>query len=314
MIDFCFFLKTYHKDYKRAACLIESYRKYNKDNIPLFCACPKEDKHMFEPLSGKDVLIIDEKSIYQNVFSENENNNAGYLNQQIYKLAFAERGLCANYMCLDSDALFIRDFYKKDFMYNEETPYMTLVEDNDLRADRYYNKQFWVSRREAISKIEDALDFHPYKLLTCHGFQIFSVKALLSLKREFMEKEGLDYKDIIEISPYEFSWYNLWVQKTGCIDIHICEPLFKCFHLKQQHMFYVLQGMKIEDWAKGYVGIIVNSNFGVGKGNYDDLKIYNTMNADIPDEIIIKNAKFFGKLRRGILKRKVISTLHRRMK
>lgn len=312
MINFCFLLKTYRNDYERAAKFILSYEKYNVDKIPLFILCPKEDINLFEKLHKEHIAIISEESLQTQIFTESNMLSIGYLNQEIYKLAFWETGLCKNYMCIDSDAIFIRPFYLQEFMYDDETPYTQLEEDNDLKADLYYNKLYWNGRREWIRKIENEIDYHPQHLLTCHGFQIFSAKVLKSLKEDFMMKKGYDYKDLIQISPYEFSWYNLWLQKTTPIQIHQIENLFKCFHLKQHHIEAVLSGMKIEDWSKGYVGIIVNSNYGLGNGEYSDLSIYNIANVDIPDEIIDLNYTFYRNLELQKIKRK-IDTLIRKM-
>lgn len=296
MHDFGFFLKTYGKDYDRAVRLIESFENYNVEALPLYLACPQSDIKQFTKLERRNIKIIPEEEICTNVFLEDAKWTAGYLNQEIYKLAFWEMGLCANYMCIDSDAIFIRPFYLKDFMYDEKTPYTSLEEDNDLCSDCYYNKLYWNGRLEWIKKIEDEIDFHPYHLLSCHGFQIFSGKVLKSLKSDFMGPKRYTYKKLIEIAPYEFSWYNLWLQKTEIIPIHPIGYLFKTFHLKQHHIFYVLHGMRVEDWAKGYIGIIVNSNYGVGEGDYYDLSIYNGNNTGLPDDVIRMNYKFYKRL------------------
>lgn len=305
MEKFAFFLKTYKTDRDRVARLIYTYRQYNIDAIPLYLACAGEEQNIFSYLEGADVRIIQEEDICEDVFVEDAGWSAGYLNQEIYKLAFWEMGLCSNYMCIDSDAVFIRPFYMKDFMYDENTPYTSLEEDNDLKSDVYYNRLYWNSRMERIKKIEDELDYHPHHLLTCHGFQIFSGAVLNSLKNDFMMPHGYTYKNLIEISPYEFTWYNLWLQKTEVISIHPIAYLFKCFHLKQHHIISVLGGMKIEDWAKGYIGIIVNSNYGVGNGDYEDLTVYNGDNAGIPDNIIEMNYRFYKRLKRGKLRRRI---------
>ena len=257
MHNFGFFLKTYRNDYDRAVRLINSYEKYNVESLPLYLACPKDDISQFSKLENNNIKLVSEEEICGDVFTKDTQWSTGYLNQEIYKLAFWEMGLCSNYMCIDSDAVFIRPFYMKDFMYDDEVPYTSLEEDNDLCSDRYYNRLYWNRRLAWISKIEDEMDYHPHHLLTCHGFQIFSSKVLKSLKNDFMIPRGYSYRDLIEIAPYEFSWYNLWLQKMEIIPIHPIGYLFKTFHLKQHHIFYVLQGMKIEDWARGYIGIIV---------------------------------------------------------
>lgn len=303
MLKFAFFLKTYCDDEFRAKELIKSWNKYNVEMLPMFLMCPDEDISLFKSLESDTLTIIPESRMNIQIFAEDRHWTKGYLNQEIYKLAFWELGLCENYQCLDSDALFIRPFYLKDFMYDENVPYTTLFQDNDLKSDPYYYKLYWNSRMEWLKKIEDALDYHPYKLLTCHGFQIFSAKVLRDFKENYLKPNGYSYKDIICIAPYEFSWYNLWLQKTNCIPIHLCDPNFRTFHLKQHHIAYVLHGMKIEDWAKGgYVGIVVNSNYGIGNGDYYDLDIYDAYNAEIPIERIEANYRFYKKLRKGSIK------------
>lgn len=315
MYDFCFFLKTYINDYNLVIRLLESFQKYNEDNIILYLVCPMQDVSNFQALVQKNVVLLAEEEIDVDVFDMDTRWSVGYLNQAIYKLAFSELALCKNYMPIDSDAVFIRPFFKKDFLYNREIPYTVLIEDNDLHSDCYYYNEYWEERRKLIKKIEDVYDFHPYKLLTCHGFQIFSLQVLTDLKENFMKVRGYTYKDLIGISPYEFSWYNLWLQKSKCMPIYLSEPFFKTFHLKQHQIFSVLQGMKIEDWAKAYVGIVVNSNYGVGVGMYENIDCFTYKTSGIPMEVILNNYKFYKKMIKKMIPdliRKVVSYVAKR--
>lgn len=309
MLTFAFFLKTYGGDCERAKRLIGTYRKYNADGIHMFLMCPREDLPRFEQFRGEDISLLAEEDIETEIFSEDTQWSTGYLNQEVFKLAFWELGLCENYQCLDSDAIFIRPFYRADFMFDEHIPYTSLVEDKELQSDFYYSDGYWCGRRERIRLIEDRLNYHPYKLMTCHGFQVFNRTVLSSLKEDFLIPEGLSYKSLISISPYEFSWYNLWLQKTQVIPIHICEPNFKTLHLKQHHINDALRGMTIDQWAKGYLGIIVNSNYGVGNGDYNDLGVYNAWNTDIPDEIISENYRFYRRIYYGSKIKKITDIL-----
>lgn len=297
MEKFAFFLKTYQHDHPGVKRLIRSFHEHNKDGIVLFLMCPKDDYDHFTEFSNDKVILLTEDQIEVPVFDQDHILKKGYLNQEIYKLSFWELGLCENYQCIDSDALFIRDFYIRDFMYDEDTPYTILIEDNDLKSDLYYSEAFWNGRREWISKIEDALDYHPYKLLTCHGFQIFSARALRNFKENYLVPNGYTYRDIIEKSPYEFSWYNLWLQKTECMPIRLSEPNFKTFHMPQQHINEVLRGMKTGDWAKGYIGIILNSNFSLSE--YDDLSVYNAVNTGLNFSSVRRSYRFFRRMLYG---------------
>lgn len=292
MYKFCFFLKTYAGDQVYLERLVGSFHKYNKQKIPMIMACPSSDINLFQKYQCDLIKLIPEESICTEVFIEDSIYTAGYLNQEIYKLAFWEINICENYMCLDSDALFLREFKIDEFMCDEDTPYTQLIEDKELEIDPFYSA-IWKPRRECIRKIEDAIEFHPKYLKTCHGFQIFSCKALKSLKEEFMIPRGYSYKDLIEISPYEFSWYNLWVQKSHCIPVVQIEPLFRCVHLSQQHILENLRGETLELISRAYIGVIVNSNFAQNR-EYNNIKKYKFVDFGMGFKLMIKNFFFYG--------------------
>jgi hypothetical protein len=61
--------------------------------------------------------------------------------------------------------------------------------------------------------------------------------------------------------PYEFSWYNMWLQKSNVIPIHQIEPLVKVFHDEDQHVASLARGVGVEDLARSYLAVVVNSNY-----------------------------------------------------
>jgi hypothetical protein len=190
------------------------------------------------------------------------NISIGYLNQEIVKLSFWELQYCENYLCVDSDAEFIKDFYFNDFMYDSNTPYSILIEDNELKVEPEYYFNHWLGRERSLSKIKQELGINEQtKFLTSHGLSILSSRVLESFRNNFLMKKGIQYKDLLIISPYEFSWYNFWLQLKKPIDIIIREPLFKTFHHKNQHLEYVLRKVSLNDIKRGYLGIVVNSNY-----------------------------------------------------
>lgn len=184
----------------------------------------------------------------------------GYVNQEIIKMAFWETGLCENYFCVDSEGVFIRDFFLSDLMYDGDTPYTILIEDNELRVDPEYYHAYWKGRAFRLDEIRKRIGLPSGKpLLTCHGFAILSGKVLESFRRGYLLAHGKTYVDMIEESPFEFTWYNLWLQFDRTIEIRFREPLFKTFHSKNQHLEYVIKGITTEDIARGYLGVVVNS-------------------------------------------------------
>lgn len=270
MYNFTFMLKTYEKDFPYAERLLASFAKHNRDGIHCYVVAPRESgKVLFDALSDeikKNVSFIAEEEWGELLTDESINGiRAGYINQEIIKLSFWEKGLCENYCCLDSDGVFIRDFYLSDFMFDEKTPYTVLIEDNELKSDPFYYQCYWIKREEYLRKIQQELGLTAKKLLTCHGFQNFNCRVLTDLKSEFMEPKRYSYIDLMRIAPYEFSWYNLWLQKCNAIAIHPCEPMFLYFHMKHQLYLSWILGRRMEDLKRSYVGIVINSNWAQGK-------------------------------------------------
>ena len=262
-----FLLKTYRDDFDYCKRLIKSFLAHNIDQIPLYIVVPTTDLPLFNCFSGKGITLLSDESI-TDTFAKTEINGIrpGYINQEIIKLAFWETRLCENYLCLDSDGIFVRDFFISDLMYDHNTPYTLLVEDNELMVEPEYYNTHWQPRLEHIRKIQTLIGLPEKRILTCHGFAILSAKVLASFKEKYLLPKSQTYLDILKDSPYEFSWYNLWLQYDKTIDIHIREPLFKYFHHKNHHIEYLFRGIQLSDVARGYMGITINSNYSRGFG------------------------------------------------
>ena len=285
---FCFMLKTYKNDFLYVRRLIKSFNKYNRDNITLFILAPRVQlDELINSCRNElcdDIIILAEEEYCKHLVSENIHGfSPGYVNQQIIKLSFWENNLCDNYMCIDSDSIFIRDFHINDFMFDRDTPYSVLFEDNALKSDPVYYQSFWIEREQNIKKIQAEVGLPGNKMITCHGFQIFSKKVLIDFKTNFMDIKGYSYSALIEISPYEFSWYNFWLQKAKPIDIHFCDEFFHYYHMAHQHIYAVLSGITINDLARSYVGIVLNSNFQNNNANraFNDIFDYETWIIDM---------------------------------
>lgn len=270
MRKFAFLLKTYEQDFPYAKRLLTSFGKYNRENIHCYVVAPEESGRAFFDVLAEEIkkncsFISEEEWTTQLTYETIFGLKAGYINQEIIKLSFWEKGLCENYLCLDSDGVFIRDFYVSDFMYDADTPYSVLFEDNELKSDPYYYYSYWVKREGFLKRIQKELQFTDKKLLTCHGFQIFNRKVLEDFKTKYMESREYNYIDLMRISPYEFSWYNIWLQKSNVLPIHPCEQLFLYFHMKHQLYLSWILGRGMEDLKRSYVGIVINSNWTQGK-------------------------------------------------
>lgn len=255
-------LKSFADDFDYAQRLIVSFRKFNADNVHLYCVVPPADLSRFEVFRGPDVTVLAESELGQYLVDKPVHGmRAGYINQEIVKLSFWELELTENYFCVDSDAEFIRPFHRSDFMVDEHTPYTVLVEDNELKVEPRYYREYWQQREIELRQIQDLVGLDSKVVRTCHGHQIFSTKVLRSFKTEFLDARGWSYADALEAAPYEFTWYNMWLQKSQEIEIHQREPLVKVFHNESQHLEYVMRGVTTADIARGYVALVVNSNY-----------------------------------------------------
>ena len=262
MQSFAMLLKSFADDFDYAQRLLVSFRKFNADSLHLYCVVPPADMARFAAFSGADVTVLSESELGEYLVDHPVHGmRAGYINQEIVKLAFWELELTENYFCVDSDAEFIRPFYRSDFMVDENTPYTVLVEDNELKVEPRYYREYWQQRELELRHIQELVGLDTKVVRTCHGHQIFSARVLRSFKTEFLDPQGWSYADALEASPYEFTWYNMWLQKRQPIEIHQREPLVKVFHNESQHLEYVMRGVTTADIARGYVALVINSNY-----------------------------------------------------
>ncbi len=110
MNDIVLYCKSYHKDIERVKILLNSIEQYNIDNIPFYISVPSQDISLFKNTLGTENYTLIEDELIA--------NNSGWAGQQVVKAQFWKLGLTKNYLCLDSDSIFIKPFFKSDFLLN----------------------------------------------------------------------------------------------------------------------------------------------------------------------------------------------------
>ena len=242
--------------------MVETFHEFNTDGITLFIVVPEPDFNLFGTLEDAQIKIFSESLLAHHLVDHEVHGiRPGYINQEIIKLLVWELELAENYFCVDSDAEFIRRFSMPDFMFDPKTPYSVLVQDLELRIEPDYYAQYWISRESELQSIAEVVGLDSRVILTCHGHTVFSLKVLRSLVKDFLQPRDWSHVDALEFSPYEFTWYNMWLQKSGTVKVQPREPWIKVFHNQSQHIEYLLCGVEVEDIARGYLGIVVNSNY-----------------------------------------------------
>ena len=267
MTELALLVKSYAADFDYAQRLMDSITLHNIEALPVFVVVPETDVTTFVGMVGDRAEVLSEELLGKHLVNEpTAGFSAGYINQEIIKLSFWELGLCENYLCVDSDAVFVRDFTRSDFMARPGVPFTFLTEDRELQVEPDYYTHTWVNRLKSLEKIREAIGYRGRWLLTVHGHAVFSATVLKSFLTDFLEPLGWDYKDALKVSPYEPTWYNTWLLHTGVIEIIPREPIVKTFHNSTQHLDYVLREVNPEDIARGYVAVVVNSNYSRGDG------------------------------------------------
>jgi hypothetical protein len=257
MISVVLYCKSFHRDVDRVVNLQESIDKHNVDNIPFYVSVPKQDVDLFKSKGIKN--IVEDESVY-------DGNSPGWIQQQIVKSNFWKLGLCENYVCIDSDGYFIRDFYITDFMYDDKTPYTVIHEQKELftwtvsKVNQlgFDPKISYIKDRQKIMSLFGRTgkyyDFGPVPT-------IWSGKVWKSLEDNYVTPNNITWEQMMEYSPSEFSWYGESLLAFNAINIYPSEPIFKVFHYANQFQEYTQQGITQEMIAQNYLGIIMQSNF-----------------------------------------------------
>lgn len=270
MDNFCFMIKSYDLDFDYCQRLVESINKFNYDKIHTYIVVEGIYEKQFQQLANSEISIICLEEIPEKFVETGfDGISAGYINQEIAKLSFWKLKLVRNYLCLDSDSEFVRTFYLNDFMFDDKTPYSFLTEDRQLQSDSTYYEEFWKVRELKLRKILHEIDFSPKFLETCHNSQVFSSLVLEDFEHLFLMVKNYSIIDILRISPYEFSWYNFWLQKRFPDLIHKREPCFLMIHTEGMELALRIQELDETDISRGYIGLILNSNYSRGFGIID---------------------------------------------
>lgn len=255
------YTKSYSKDIDRLKVSLESIKKHNIESIPYYVSVPKYELNLFKNTLGTDyVNFIADEDIYK-VDIQN------WKTQQIVKSNFWKLNICENYLMMDSDSYFIKDFKKSDFLHESGTPYTVMHEQKDLFEWTSKNKQelgfdpyngFCKERKivmEILGREGRIYDFGP-------GPIIWNSKVWKSLEENYLLPNNISFSKLIEYVPSEFSWYGEYFLVSKEINLYPIEPLFKFFHFAKQYVEYKNLGYLEEHFAQQYFGIVMQSNWG----------------------------------------------------
>ena len=266
--DFALYCKSYRNDFLRLKRLLDSIRKWNADQLPFYISTPREDQEtLFKVLGnqGSYIWVADEDIVLANSRANLEKYQLmpGGLSQAIVKSEFWRLGLVENYLCLDSDCVFIRPFFKSDFLSSEGVPYTVLHQNKEL---------FQIATDRGHDKVEKELSLEAKRVKTLFGRNgpnfycapapfIWSAKVWQSLEKEYLEPRGISLWDLVDSDHPETLIYGEALLKYHAIPLIAIEPLFRIYHYDWQYFLMKRIGETEAKVANHYLGIIYQSTF-----------------------------------------------------
>lgn len=267
MKSFSLYCKSYGNDLRRVVRLAQSIQQYNGDKLPFYVSVPEVELPLFrQQLAELDVNLIADEDILRvspRIDTEQVRRMPSSMAQQVVKSEFWRMGLSAAYLCLDSDAAFIRSFSITDFMTADGTPYTMLDEAHDLLEDALHHKRERVlhafnSEADRIQKLFGRTgrrySFGPFPL-------VWHRAVWQSLDTHYLQPRNMSFADAIELAPVESRWYGEALLAYQAIPLLPCQSLFKVYHYAWQYDQDRRRGMDASRLKQLYCGVIYQSSW-----------------------------------------------------
>lgn len=267
MKELVLYCKSYKRDFLRLKRLLESIQKYNFDHIPFYISTPQDQFDELRNVLGLEGYqwVSDESIVAANPRAPIgvEKTRSGTLAQQAIKSEFWRLGISENYVCLDSDCIFIKEFHQSDFLSPDGNPYTVI----------YQNKEFFqlaITRKHERVVENLCLEGETVKELfgrkgpnyycPCPPF-IWSAKVWESLDSQYLQPKALTFWDISQAKHPETLLYLEALLNYRAIPLHPIEQLFRVYYYDWQ--YYLLRRLgEAEDKLKAnYLGVIYQSNW-----------------------------------------------------
>jgi hypothetical protein len=262
MKEIALFIKSYRRDLVLVHRLLDSISRHNRDRISVFISVPADDELAFRHLAREfaDVSVLtDDYFGIPRVDGKIWNFGPGYITQQLVKLNVHRISEARNYLVLDSDTYFIRDFGTNDFVAPNGIGLTVLEEGKDLKADPAYTS-FAESRSTKINLIADHFNVPNLSRTTSHNNTILQDSVLHEF-HDWCRSEGLSLLDLMTIAPVEFTWYNFFLVTQFPERLVRIDPFIKMIHTRSEYRRLIAAGFSHESLRRSYLGVCINSGW-----------------------------------------------------
>lgn len=279
MKDLVLYCKSYRNDFLRLQRLLSSIEQYNDDQIPFYISTPLADKEVLEKILGEHgsyTWIADEDIVAANPKAVFEQYQAmpGGLSQAIVKSEFWRLKISENYLCLDSDCVFIRPFSKADFLTADGIPFTVLHQNKEFfqLANNRGQAKVTANLRAEAQRVQALFDRQGPEFYCAPAPFIWSAKVWESLDREYLIPKGITLWDLVTPQYPETLIYGEALLKYQAIPLLAIEPLFRVYHYDWQYFMMKRLGETEETLKSNYLGVLYQSNWESHLNDGDDQK------------------------------------------
>jgi len=266
--DLVLYCKSYQRDFLRLRRLLESIQRFNVDHIPFYISTPQDQFNELQSILGFHLeyqWVSDESIVAANpkAVAGVEKTRSGSLAQQAIKSEFWRLGISENYVCLDSDCIFIKEFNRDHFIAPDGNPYTVIYQNTEffqLAINRNHHNIVENLRVEG-DRVKALFGRKgPNYYCPCPPF-IWSAKVWRSLDEQFLMPQGMSFWDISTPERPETLLYLEALLKFQAIPLHPIEQLFRIYYYDWQ--FYLLRRLGESELTltKNYLGVIYQSNW-----------------------------------------------------
>lgn len=264
--DFVLYCKSYQRDLLRVKRLLESVQKHNVDAIPFYISTPESDQEALFALVGNKQSfhwVSDESIVRANPRAPKDiqKMRSGGLAQQVIKSEFWRLGLAKNYLCIDSDSIFIRDFSKSDFLAPDGDPYTVLHQNKEFfqMATNQGHQRVESELRTESETVKSLFDREGPNYYCAPSPFIWSAKVWESLDRQYLEPKGMTLWDLVTPKHPESLVYGEALLKYQAIPLRMIEPLFRIYHYDWQYYVSRRIGETELKLRQNFMGVIYQS-------------------------------------------------------
>ncbi|MEN9885353.1 MAG: hypothetical protein RLZZ420_2570 [Bacteroidota bacterium] len=265
---FAIYCKTYSRDFLRVKRLLASIDQFNQDKIPVYVSTPAHEKDLFDRIvevNHSAIWIADENIIYANsrVPKGIHEGKSGYLVQAMVRPEFWRLGLAKNYLCIDSDSQFIKNFYLSDFLDFDGNPFTVIHQNKELlmmAANRGKSKVIQDFHGEC-ARIKSVFNRAGPDYSYMPSPFIWSSEVWKSLDDQYLKPQGKTIWDVVTRDLVEYLWYGEALLAYQAIPIKPIEPLFRVYHYDWQYYVLQRQGENLNKVKDNYLGVIYQSNW-----------------------------------------------------